>query len=73
MGRIGEHILVDPNAEEWECIDARITITTNSDGKICAIQKGGNDGFTVEQLLKCADISASAATKIREKLKQPKG
>jgi exosome complex component RRP42 len=73
MGRIGEHILVDPNAEEWECIDARITITTNSDGNICAIQKGGNDGFTVEQLLKCADIAVSAATKIREKLKQTKG
>ncbi len=70
MGRIGEHIIVDPNAEEWDCIDARITITTNSDGKICAIQKGGQNGFTVEQLVKCADIAVSVATKIREKLKQ---
>lgn len=73
MGRIGEHILVDPNAEEWECIDARITITTNSDGNICALQKGGEDGFTIEQLSKCADIAISAATKIRERLKQTKG
>jgi len=73
MGRIGEHILVDPNAEEWQCMDARITITTNSDGNICALQKGGEDGFTVDQLLKCADIAMSAATKIREKLKQTKG
>lgn len=73
MGRIGEHILVDPNAEEWECIDARITITTNSDGNICALQKGGEDGFTIDQLSKCADIALSAATKIREKLKQTKG
>lgn len=73
MGRIGEHILVDPNAEEWECIDARITITTNSDGNICALQKGGKDGFTVDQLSKCADIAISAATKIRERLKQTKG
>ena len=73
MGRIGEHILVDPNAEEWECIDARITITTNSDGNICALQKGGEDGFTIEQLSKCADIAILAATKIRERLKQTKG
>jgi len=73
MGRIGEHILVDPNAEEWECIDARITITTNSDGNICALQKGGKDGFTVDQLSKCADIAISATTKIRERLKQTKG
>src|SRR4030065_1099730 len=35
MGRIGDYILVDPNGEEWECLDARITITTNSDGNIC--------------------------------------
>jgi len=73
MGRIGEHILVDPNAEEWECIDARITITTNSDGNICALQKGGKNGFTVDQLSKCADIAILAATKIRERLKQTKG
>ncbi|MGI0002920.1 MAG: exosome complex protein Rrp42 [Nitrosopumilaceae archaeon] len=73
MGRIGEHILVDPNAEEWECIDARITITTNSDGNICALQKGGGDGFTIDQLSKCADIAVSTATKIRERLKQTKG
>lgn len=69
MGRIGEHILVDPNLEEWECMDSRITITTNSDGNICALQKGGSDGFTVEQLLKCSDIAISTATKIRAKLK----
>ena len=59
--------------EEWECIDARITITTNSDGNICALQKGGKNGFTVDQLSKCADIAISAATKIRERLKHTKG
>ncbi|MCH7941397.1 MAG: exosome complex protein Rrp42, partial [Thaumarchaeota archaeon] len=39
MGRIGDHIIVDPNGDEWSCLDARITITTNSDGNICALQK----------------------------------
>lgn len=73
MGRIGEHILVDPNSDEWECMNSRITITTNSDGNICALQKGGENGFTIEQLLKCSDIAISAATKIRAKLKQIKG
>lgn len=72
MGRIGDYILVDPNGEEWECLDARITITTNSDGNICALQKGGHDGFTFEQLTKCAEISISIGAKIRETLKQSK-
>lgn len=70
MGRIGDHIIVDPNGDEWACMDARITITTNSDGNICALQKGGADGFTSEQLVKCAEISISLGAKIREIIKQ---
>ncbi|HXG73722.1 MAG: exosome complex protein Rrp42 [Candidatus Nitrosotenuis sp.] len=70
MGKIGDHIIVDPNADEWSCMDARMTITTNSDGNICAIQKGGNDGFTQEQLIKCSQISIATGAKIREILKK---
>jgi len=72
MGRIGEHIIVDPNGDEWDSMDARITITTNSDGNICALQKGGKHGFTQEQLIKCGEISVSVGAKIREILKQTK-
>jgi len=70
MARIGDHILVDPDADEWECMDARITITTNSDGNICALQKGGHEGFTPEQIIKCSEISISLGAKIREKIKE---
>ncbi|HXG14511.1 MAG TPA: exosome complex protein Rrp42 [Candidatus Nitrosotenuis sp.] len=70
MGKIGDYIIVDPNADEWGCMDARITITTNSAGNICAIQKGGNDGFTQEQLIKCGQISIVTGAKIREILEE---
>lgn len=70
MGKIGDQIIVDPNANEWDCMDARITITTNDAGNICAIQKGGTDGFTVEQLIQCSKISISTGAKIREILKK---
>ncbi len=70
IARIGDHLLVDPDADEWACMDARITITTNSDGNICALQKGGADGFTPEQIIKCSEISISLGAKIREKLKE---
>lgn len=73
MGRIGDQIIVDPNAEEWSCMDARITITTNSASNICAIQKGGNDGFTQEQLIKCGQISIATGAKIRETIKKVGG
>jgi len=70
MGRIGEFIIVDPNIDEWGCLDARITITTNSDGNIVALQKGGSDGFTLEQLVKCSELSITIGKKIREVVKQ---
>ena len=72
MGRIGDHIVVDPNGDEWSCLDARITITTNHNGNICALQKGGHGGFTFEQLTKCGEISTSVGAQIRETIKQSK-
>ncbi len=72
MGRIGDYIIVDPTLEEWECLDARITITTNSDGNICALQKGGSDGFSFEQLIKCSEIAIAKGKEIREIIKQSK-
>jgi len=68
--RIGDSILLDPNAEEEACMDARITITTNSDNNFAAVQKGSTGTFTLEQL---KQIAASAKTKgeeVRKKLKE---
>jgi exosome complex component RRP42 len=70
MARIGEYIIVDPTKDEESCMDARITITTNSDGNICAVQKGGSDGFTAEQLIQCSEISVSTGRKIRKQFEQ---
>ena len=72
MAKIGQYILVDPTIDEWSIMDARITITTNSDGNVVALQKGGHDGFTAEELLKCSEMSINAGAKIREIIKQTK-
>jgi exosome complex component RRP42 len=69
MGKIGNYIIVDPNGDEWDSMDARITITSDSDGNICALQKGGNDGFTQDEIIQCGEISVRVGSKIREKLK----
>jgi len=70
MGKIGNHIVVDPNGDEWESMDARITITSDSDGNICALQKGGFDGFTLDEIVKCGETAVRVGAKIREKLKE---
>jgi len=69
MGKIGNHIIVDPNGDEWDSMDSRITITTDSDGNICALQKGDTDGFTIEEIVQCGETSVRVGSKIREQLK----
>ena len=70
MAKIGNHIVVDPNGDEWASMDSRITITSDSDGNICALQKGGSDGFTQDEINQCGEISVKVGAKIREKLKE---
>ena len=69
MAKIGNHIVVDPNGDEWASIDCRVTITTDSDGNIVALQKGGSDGFTQDEINECGDLSIKVGAKIREQLK----
>ena len=69
MGKIGNYIVVDPNGDESESMYARVTITTDSNGNICALQKGGSDGFTQEEIIQCSELSVKVGAKIREQLK----
>ncbi len=73
MGKIGGHIVVDPDADEWACMEARITITTNSDGNICALQKGGAGGFTLDEVVNCGETSVRVGAGLREILRQAGG
>ncbi|MFY9870521.1 MAG: exosome complex protein Rrp42, partial [Candidatus Nitrosopolaris sp.] len=66
--RIGESIILDPTAEEEACMDARITITTNSDHNFAAIQKGSTGAFTVEQLKRAAATARIKGEEIRVKI-----
>ena len=68
--RIGDVVIFDATAEEEACMDARITLTTNSNGHYTAIQKGSTGAFTIEQIRKTADIARIKGEKIRTKLKE---
>jgi exosome complex component RRP42 len=68
--RIGDAVILDPTSEEEACMDARITITTNSDGHFTAIQKGSTGAFTIEQIKKAAETARIKGEDIRTKLKE---
>src|SRR5919197_584777 len=68
--KIGDAVILDPTSEEEACMEARITITTNSDGHFTAIQKGSTGGFTIEQIKRAAETARVKGEEIRTKLKE---
>jgi exosome complex component RRP42 len=68
--RVGDAVILDPTAEEEACMDARITITTNSNSDFTAVQKGSTGAFTLEQLKKAAEAARIKGTEVRSKIKE---
>ena len=68
IGKINNKLIIDPWIEEEEVMDSRITIAINSEGNICAVQKGGSSYFTPQQILEAVRIAKEKATELRKKL-----
>ena len=70
--KIGDSVLLDPTMEEEACMDARLTITTQSDGDFVALQKGYTGPFTTAKVLQSAEIARIKGEEIRSKIKELK-
>jgi exosome complex component RRP42 len=68
FARIGDSLMLDPTTEEEVCMDARITLTTNSEGEYTAVQKGSNGYLTIEQVLQAADIAMTKGQELRQRV-----
>ncbi len=66
--KINDAFLVDPNYEEEEAMDARLTVAVLEDDSICAMQKGGDQPLSIEEVLKMIDLAIEKAKDIRKKL-----
>ncbi|HDJ25848.1 MAG TPA: exosome complex protein Rrp42 [Candidatus Bathyarchaeota archaeon] len=68
IANIGGELVVDPCLDEELAMDAKITITVDKDGKVCAIQKSGPGSFTPDQIMEAIDIAGEKAEELRAKL-----
>jgi exosome complex component RRP42 len=64
--KIGEFLIVDPSGVEEAVMDARLTLTFNSEDELCAMQKGGTFGFTPDEVLKQMEIARQKAKEHRK-------
>lgn len=67
--KVSTKLLIDPNLEEENALDARITISTNEKGEICAIQKGGIGFFTTDEIKEATNLSISKGKELRKLVK----
>jgi len=68
FAKINDQLIVDPWLEEENVMNARLTITIEKDGKICAMQKGGSGCFTTKQILEAVKIASEKAKELRKLL-----
>ena len=66
--KIGNSIFADPSLPEFEALDARLTVGTfNHDGKtmLSSMQKGGSEGFTLEEIERIMDMAIKKGDELR--------
>ncbi len=66
--KIGDYLVVDPTLEEEEVSSARLTVATDENGDLRAMQKGGSGFFTFEEVKKSIEMSVEAGRAIRGKI-----
>lgn len=66
VAKISNKLLVDYNLEEENALDARLTLTTNENEEICAVQKGGTGFFTSEEIKEAVDLSIKKSKDLRK-------
>ncbi|MBI5347692.1 MAG: exosome complex protein Rrp42 [Candidatus Aenigmarchaeota archaeon] len=71
--KIGGQIMADPLLSEELAMDARLTVGTfDSNGKIrfCSMQKGGNGGFTEDEIAAILDMAEEKGEELRKLIKK---
>lgn len=68
VGKIMNNLLLDPIKDEEDILDSRMSIAMTEDGKVCAMQKGGNKGVTEEDIDSMIKLSAKKSKELRKLL-----
>lgn len=69
VGKVGNKFLLDPTHVEENILESKLSICIRNDDKICAMQKQGSKGLTVEDIEKMVDIVIEKSKKIRGLIK----
>jgi exosome complex component RRP42 len=63
--KVGGHVMLDPTLREESVADARLTVTTDSNGDVRAMQKGLSGAYTFGELKDCVQLARREAARVR--------
>ncbi|MGC9517779.1 MAG: exosome complex protein Rrp42 [Methanomicrobiales archaeon] len=69
FAKIGNELVLDPSLEEEQVMGARISVGVIEDGSVCAMQKGGEEPLSKEEILKAINITREKTNDLRKYLK----
>ena len=69
VGKIGSRFLLDPTFVEENVLESKLTVCVRDDDKICAVQKQGEMGLTIEEIEEMVGIAINKTREIRELVK----
>lgn len=64
--KIKNKFIIDPTSEEENAADAKLTATSIEDGRICALQKGGSEELSAEDIVEMISISIKKGKELRK-------
>ena len=67
--KVGDKFILDPTFEEEHLVETRFTVATKDDGNLCAIQKGGSQSLSLDEIYKAFDISIKKGKELRKLIK----
>lgn len=67
--KIKDKFLVDPTSDEEKAMEAKLTVSTVEDGRVCALQKGGELTLSADDVEKMVQLSIEKGKELRKLLK----
>lgn len=68
VGKISDKFIIDPTKEEEEVLNSKLSVAVMENGKICAIQKSGNEGFAFDEVERMMDLAVKKSKELRKLL-----
>lgn len=66
--KYGDHLIVDPTSEEMKIYDVRLSVGVLENGKLCSLQKGGDEALTEDEFFKMIELAQKKAEEVRKSM-----